>query len=267
MEREERKREQSPASFFFSQGQALVLAAEYFKDDRLNRDARGGVADKHRHRIHLALFGQLMASLEFLFKDFIARVVDLVPTFDDHLLKADWIKVDAARILSMRSAVTTAGSLLLHPTLGWQQPEEVNRRYKALFGVEPITAAEVHTLETLWILRHSVAHNAGFVSAYDAARAGVTELADKVADIDQKYVSDSFDFLCKIAQRVADNVGHQVVMRWLATRKALGPDYIRDKDTYCALKLLATYVASRAKDLPTITKGPYTSDFNKVRPA
>lgn len=262
--REELKRKLSPASFFFSQGQAMVLAASYFDKPRLAAKVRPGVAKKHRHRIHLALFGQLMASLEFLLKDFVAKVIDAVPTFDEALLKADWLRVDTARILSMRSAVTTAGSLLMHPTVGWQQPDMVNRRYKELFSSQPILPSEVQELERLWVLRHSVAHNAGFVSAYDAARAGFPHIADKVADINEDFVRETFDFLAEIANRVAEGVGDTVLCRWLATRKALGPNYSRDKGTYTSLKLLSTYIPSRAQDLPKITKGPYSKDFARV---
>jgi hypothetical protein len=264
IEREELKRNLSPASFFFSQGQAMVLAASYFDRPRLAASVRAGVAKKHRHRIHLALFGQLMASLEFLLKDFVAKVIDAVPTFDEALLKADWLKVDTGRILSMRSAVTTAGSLLLHPTVGWQQPEMVNRRYKDLFASQPILPAEVQELERLWVLRHSVAHNAGFVSAYDAARAGYPQVADKVADINEELIDETFDFLTEIARRVAEGVGDTILCRWLATKKALGANYRRDKETYTSLKLLSTFVPSRARDLPKITKSPYTKDFARL---
>lgn len=263
--REEMKREQSPASFFFSQGQALILAGAYFCDNRLDSSSRGGVAAKHRHRIRLALFGQLMASLEFLLKDFVAKVVDAVPTFDESLLKADWLRVDAVRILSMRSAATTAGALLLHPTMGWQNPEQVNKRYSALFGAGPIDSQEIPDLEKLWVLRHSVAHNAGFVTAYDAARAGMPDLAASVADIDQQFLEESFDVLCQIARRTAEKVGDVVLLRWLKTRKAAGPDYTRDKDVYRTLKLLGTYVSSRAQDLPKVGKGMYTRDFSRAK--
>ena len=262
--REERKRKLSPSSFFFSQAQAIALAASYFDRSRLSCRVRPGVAKKHTHRIHLALFGQLMASLEFLLKDFVARVIDVIPTFDEALIRAEWLRVDTARILSMRSTVTTAGALLLHPTVGWQQPEIANRRYKELFSSQPILADEVQELDRLWILRHSVAHNAGFVSAYDAARAGFPHIADKVADIDEEFILETFKFLVDIAERVAQGVGDTVLCRWLASRKTLGPNYIRDKEIYTALKLLSTFVDSRAQDLPRITKGPYTMDFARV---
>jgi hypothetical protein len=262
--REETKREQSPSSFFFSQGQALKLAAGYFADDRLTQTARGGVATKHRHRIHLALFGQMMAALEFLFKDFIASVVDLIPTFDDKLVEAKWIEVDAKRILSFRSAASTPGALLLHPTQGWHDPESVNRRYSNIFQRAPITTAEIPDLERLWILRHSVAHNAGFVTTYDSVRMGLPGLGESVVDLDAEFIGQTFDFLCVIAERVAIDVGGSVVNAWLRGRTEAGKDYNRDRNIYQALKLLATYVPSRAQALPTFTKGAYTEDFTKA---
>ncbi|MFQ5891082.1 MAG: hypothetical protein ACE5JR_13730 [Gemmatimonadota bacterium] len=259
--REERKREGSPSSFFYSQGKALVLAARYFRNDRLVPTARGGVAYKHRHRIHLALFGQMMAALEFLFKDFVASVVDLVPTFDDAILQAKWLDVDAKQVLSLRSASSTAGSVLLHGTLGWHDAETVNKRYSALFQKAPIENSEIPDLDRLWLLRHSVAHNAGFVTAYDAVRGGMPHLADAVADVDGTFLSDSFDFLCGIAGRVAEVVGDAVVLMWLKSRVPAGKNYQRDKATYKQLKLLATFAKSRTAELPSITKGRYSKDW------
>jgi len=249
IKREEGKRELSPSSFFFSQGKALVLAAEYFTGDRLEGRARGGVARKHRHRIHLALFGQMMAALEFLLKDFVASVVDLVPTFDGALLQAKWVEVDAKRILSLRSASSTAGSVLLHSTLGWYDSETINKRYAALFQHSPIETAEVPTLDRLWLLRHSVAHNAGFVTAYDSVRGGMPDLAESVADIDEEYLAQAFEFLCQIARRVAEGVGDAVVVAWLKSRVPAGEDYVRDRATYRKLKLLATFIESQRRQV------------------
>jgi hypothetical protein len=262
--REERKRESSPSSFFYSQGQALVLAARYFRDDRLVPGARGGVARKHQHRIHLALFGQMMAALEFLFKDFVASVIELAPTFDESLLLAKWLDVDARRVLALRSASSTAGSVLLHGTLGWHDSETVNKRYSALFQRAPIENTEIPDLDRLWLLRHSVAHNAGFVTAYDAVRGGMPVLADGVAAIDEDFVAESFEFLTGIARRVAESVGDAVVLAWLKSRVDAGKNYQRDKATYKQLKLLASFVDSRAQELPTITKGMYSADWGRA---
>lgn len=266
LQREEEKRWYSPASFFFSQGQALVLAASYFRNDRLTPQARGGVARKHRHRVHLALFGQLLASLEYLFKDFIAQVVDVVDIYDEQIKKADWITVDAGHILSVRTARGTPGAMLLHPTMGWQNPKNVNARYSRLFEFSPIHASEIETLEQLWVLRHSVAHNAGFVTSHDAARAGMPHLSNEVAAIDDEFIREAFYFLCEIASRVAESVGDTVLIAWLKSRVDAGKDYKRDKQTYSLLKWLATYVDSRAQAIPRVLKGQYSDDWARANP-
>lgn len=264
--REEDKRGRSPCSFFYSQGHELVLAAQYFDNTRLTPAARGGVALKHRHRIHLALFGQLMASLEYLLKDFVAQVIDNVNIYDHKIQKANWIKIDSERILNSRAIKTSAGAMLLHSTMGWHEPQSVIDRYSNLFEVSPIDTSEIGTLERLWILRHSVAHNAGLVIGADAARGGMPHLSGNVADINEEFISDTFDFLCQIARRMAVQVGARVIQDWLRTRVASGADYQRDKETYKALKLLATFVDSRITDLPTPKKGEYTAAFAAANP-
>lgn len=255
--RDERKRLASPSSFFYSQGRALVTAASYFSDDRLAVSSHGAVAAKHRHRIHLALYGQLLASFEYMLKDFVARVVDTTPSYDNAIRASKWIEVDASRVLSLRMAATTPGALLIHPTQGWHFPEEVNRRFSALFQSAPIENAEVLPLERLWVLRHSVAHNAGFVIAPDAARLGAPSLKEKVAAIDAEFIEKSLEFLSQIARRLAEQVGGKVLADWLSSRIDLGSDYERDKEIFSRLKLLATFVNSRPKDLPVPTRAQY----------
>ena len=264
LKREEHKRWYSPASFFYSQGRALVLSSGYFADERLVERSRGGVARKHRHRIHLALFGQLMASLEYLFKDFIAQVVDLVPLYDDQIQKAEWISVDARHILSARTTRASPGGMLLHPTMGWQTADSVNQRYKNLFKFEPVAADEVKTLDQLWVLRHSVAHNAGLVTSHDAARSDMPHLSGEVASIDDAFLKDAFEFLCIIASRLAEKVGDRVVQQWLKSKRSSGKDYKRDKLLYTYLRWIATYVGSRSKDLPKVGKGLYSEDWNRA---
>jgi hypothetical protein len=107
----------------------------------------------------------------------------------------------------------------------------------------------VDTLDRLWILRHSVAHNAGFVTARDAARAGVASLSNAVVDIDAAFINETFDFLCAISKRVAEGVGDRVLLEWLRSKKEAGKNWKRDKQTFIWLKFLATYVASRTEDL------------------
>ncbi|MEM7561359.1 MAG: hypothetical protein AAF394_19715, partial [Planctomycetota bacterium] len=92
--RDELKRQRSPGSFFYSQGWGQVLAAGYFTNERLAESARGGIALKHRHRIHLALFGQLMASFEYFLKDFVAKAVDATTNLDEKIRKEKWLEID-----------------------------------------------------------------------------------------------------------------------------------------------------------------------------
>jgi hypothetical protein len=264
--RDEQKRIASPCSFFFSQGQSLVLAAKYFSDDKLTDQAKRGVATKHRHRISLAMYGQLLASFEYMLKDFIARVLDSVTSYDDEIRKAKWIEVDTSRVLALRHGAATPGALLIHPTLGWHYPEEVNRRFAALFQASPIDTAEIETLEKLWVLRHSVAHNAGYVIAVDASRLGSAVLREKVADIDPEFVEQTFDFLSIIADRLATVVGGKILSRWLRERRDLGPDFNRDEVTYRSLKALATYVKSRPKALPNAGAVAYRHDIAALGP-
>ncbi len=265
--RDEEKRLESPCSFFFSQGQALVLAAKYFSDNRLTSQARHGVASKHRHRISLAIYGQLLASFEYMLKDFVARVLDAVTTYDEQVRAAKWIEVDTSRVLALRQASTTSGSLLIHPTMGWHAPEDVNKRFASLFQASPIEGTEIPDLERLWVLRHSVAHNAGYVIAYDSARLGAPQLKEKVVAIDPEFVESTFEFLSVIAARLAAVVGQKILTQWLQGRVAAGADYDRDEATYRRLKGLASYVRSRPTALGNFGAVAYRHDIAALTPA
>ncbi len=262
--REEAKRKESPCSFFFSQGQSLVLAAGYFVDERLAENARGGVALKHRHRMHLALFGQLMASFEYLLKDFVAKAIDLTGVFDSKIQKAKWIEVDAAKVLAYRLAATTPGAMLVHSTLGWHTPSTVNMRYQELFLRSPIPNDEISTLERLWVLRHTVAHNAGFVIHHDAYRIGAAALSEHVVNIDEVFIRETFEFLRPIAERIATDIGDAVLLEWLRTVVDNGADFTRDSATYIGLKKLATMAAARTQDVPIPIEANYLADFARA---
>lgn len=262
--RDEVKRKESPASYFFSQGKALVLASQYFNDERLADHARGGVAIKHRHKIHLALFGQLMASFEYLLKDFIAKIIDATDILDEKIRKAKWIEIDSERILASRYVASTPGSVLLHPTLGWHYPEQVNQRYTELFQHQVIASAEIATVNRLWVLRHTVAHNAGYLTHHDASRIGAAHLAEKTVQIDSDFISAAFWSLCPISQRIATAVGDKVLVQWLTSVAASNDTYERDKEQYAVLKKLATYVDSRPTDLPEPTESDFHVDIGRL---
>jgi len=265
LRREEQTREASPASFFFSQGQALVLAAKYFTDARLVKGARGGVARKHRHRMQLALYGQLLASLEYLFKDFIAALLTRFqlstsgsgPPGGSPSTQTEFSPVALPLPVQARCS-------FIRRLDGTSPRPLINERYKHLFQREPVEASEVGPLKRLWILRHSVAHNAGFITDYDSVRGDFPALSRRVADLQPVHLDDSFEFLCRIARRVADTVGDRIVVDWLKTRVPQGKSYVRDRVTYKTLKLLATFVNSRAQDLPSITKGSCTDDYTRA---
>lgn len=160
--RDERKRKVSPPSFFFAQTQALWLAGGYFTNDRLVVSSHGAVADKHRNRIRSALFGQVMACFEFCIKDFIAQVIDASDVFDEGVNSCKWIEVDKSRILAARDSSSSVGAMLIHPLLGWYETDELNQRFEHLFQHRLLDKDEAQTLQRLWIIRHSVAHNGGF---------------------------------------------------------------------------------------------------------
>lgn len=262
--RDEAKRKDSPCSFFWSQGQSLSLAADYFGDDRLAESARGGIALKHRHRIHLALFGQLMASFEYFLKDFVAKAIDLTAILDARVQKAKWIEVDASRVLANRLSATTPGAMLIHSTLGWHSPTTVNSRYQELFCRNPISNDEMSTLERLWVVRHTVAHNAGFVIHYDAVRIGSADLAESVANIDSYFIWAAFQFLRPIAARIANEIGDALLLEWLRSVVPNGPDFARDSATYIGLKKLSTIVESRTREVPIPGETEYETDFARA---
>jgi len=262
--RDEKKRERSPSSFFFCQARSLQLASQYFRDDRLVSTARGGVARKHRHRTNLALFGQLMASFEYLLKDFIATTIDLTDVFDHQVMKADWLQLEVGRVLAQREAKSTVGALLIHPTLGWHSPKVVNDRYQDLFSFQPVAGDEVSTLNSLWLIRHSVAHNAGFMTSHDAFRLGTGDLSEKVMDIDTRFFRGTTEFLVQIAERIAENVGETALREWIRKRSTAKPDFTRDKATYERLKWLGVCLKSRVKDLPDFGDEDYSADWRRT---
>lgn len=259
--RENTKRQSSPASFFCSHGQTLCLAAGYFRDDRLSEAARGGVASKHRHKNQLAIYGQLMAAFEYMLKDFVAKVIDATSAFDDKVKAQDWLSVTTDRVLVQRVVQASIGATLVHPTLGWHTPDVVNQRFKAVFNTQPILGTEIRTLNILWIIRHSVAHNAGFVTAHDAARINLPALAERIVKIDEEYIQEAYEFLKVIAQRVASGTGTAVLRQWLQTVKPYGSDFARDQPTYVRLKHLASCVVPRTHELPVVGEPDYNADW------
>lgn len=259
IKRDEDKRLRSPPSFFFAQTQALSLAARYFNDGRLRPQTMRMVAAKHRHRIHGALFGQVMAAFEFCLKDYIAQLVDKSDMYDDRIQTSDWIAIDKSRVLARRDSTGGVGGILIHPLLGWHESDKVNERYKGLFD-HPIFGSreELLNMDRLWILRHSVAHNAGFVTAHDAYRLQAPRLSERAVRIDEEFLRQAIDFLRAVVRRMGDPIGTAVLRKWFATR-AVGV-WEQDQDVYTALKLVTTVRQARTDPLPKITEAMYARD-------
>lgn len=165
--RDEEKRRRSPPSSFYAQSQAILTAIRYFEP---LDSGYAGTAQKHRNRTRSALLVQLMAAFEFTMKDFIAQTIDATHVYDEAARGWDWLKIDVPTVMSTREGFTRLGAVLIHPLGGWQTPETMNSRYMQVYGRRPIAGVEVSQLRDLWIVRHSIAHNAGFVTEADARR-------------------------------------------------------------------------------------------------
>ena len=55
----------------------------------------------------------------------------------------------------------------------------MNSRFKDVFKREPIAADEIQKLRDLWIIRHSIADNGGFVTQADARRLRSPTLSER----------------------------------------------------------------------------------------
>lgn len=256
MARDDAKRSTSPPSFFFARARGLELAAGYFTDERVNGSQ--AVAGKHRQRVQSALFGQVMAAFEWCIKDFVAQTIDATDLLDDTVQDCKWIELDRSRILAQRETATSPGALLVHPTGGWHDGRKVNGRYTMLLQAAPIENSEMHTLDRLWLMRHSVAHNGGLVTHHDAYRMGEMGLAGKTVSIDAVYIAKAIETLGKMVSRLGGLVEAKLMERWMKERST--GEYGTDSSAYQKLKLLTTVVESRSADLPAIGAVEYATD-------
>lgn len=218
----------------------------------------GGAARKHKNRAWQALFVQLMAAFEFAMKDFIAQALDTTDIYDDEIQRWKWLELNISGILGSRDGSGRLGAMLIHPLLGWQQPRNLNARYQNVFGRCPVKNTEAPALESLWIVRHSVAHNGGIVIGSDARRLKAPHLANEQILIDLDYLEQTTWFLRDIVQRLETDVGPALLERWFSESSSGAWDV--DADVYVPLKLVTTFVKSRSKELPEITETAYTED-------
>lgn len=264
--RDEAKRLVSPPSFFFAQTQALLLSADYFKAERL-KSGYTAVARKHRNRIRSALFGQLMASFEFCIKDFVAQVIDSSDAFDDVVNECKWINIDKSHVLAQREGGGSVGAMLIHPLLGWTDTESVNERFEILFGRQLFDKTEAQHLQRLWILRHSVAHNGGFVTNHDSYRLQAPSLSEASIAMGMEFLTETSNFLRAIILKLEHGqpIGDRIVEQWFR-KKATGV-WMNDKVAYTRVRRVVTVVRKRIDPIPKFTKGMYSADRKRFASA
>lgn len=260
-QRDERKRQASPPSSFFAQSQAIRNTVDYFED---LHSGYPGTARKHQNRTRSALFVQLMASFEFAMKDFIAQTLDATHVCDDSATEWPWLQLDVPTVLSTREGFTRLGAALIHPLLGWQVPETMNSRYQDVYSRQPIAGDELTPLRDLWLVRHSIAHNGGFVTQPDARRLRSQTLADRQVLVDKAYLEEATTFLRGIVSRLETLVGPVLLEMWF--NSAAAGTWDRDEVEYSRIKLLTTYVQSRPRELPDIDEATYAADLATYGP-
>lgn len=204
-----------------------------------------------------------MASFEFAMKDFLAQTLDATHIYDDDAQQWGWLQLDVATVLGTREGLGRLGAVMIHPLQGWQTPETMNSRFKDVFDREPIAGDEIQPLRDLWIVRHSIAHNGGVVTAPDARRLRSPQLADKQVLIDLDYLEAAADLLRGIVQRLETVIGVALITRWF-NEGATG-SWDRDEDAYGPIKLLTTFVQSRPAELPQVDEAMYLADQANLR--
>ena len=178
--------------------------------------------------------------------------------------KCKWIDVDKSRILAQRDVAASVGALLIHPLLGWYETDELNQRFEALFQHQLLDKEEAHTLQRLWIIRHSVAHNGGFVTHHDAYRLQAPSLREGAMEMDIEFLNDTVAFLRSIVSKLEHGkpIADRVVGEWI-DKKATG-SWPEDKVAYRRVRSIVTVVPKRTQDLPTFTKGMYSADRERL---
>lgn len=135
----------------------------------------------------------------------------------------------------------------------------MNRRYKLLFGQEVfVSSAEIETINRLWILRHAVAHNAGFVTHHDSYRLRAPSLKERTIEITPEFLRHTRDSLAVTVRRQGDPIGQAVLSRWLKQRSS--GDFAQDSEAYRRIKSIATVVKQRTRDLPLLAAADYLAD-------
>lgn len=245
----------SPPSSFFAQSQAILLAVTYLEP---LHSGYPGAANKHKNRMRSSFLVQLMAAFEFTMKDFIAQTLDVTHIYDESASTWSWLQLNVSQVLSTRSGLGRLGGVLVHPLLGWQTPEVMNRRYQDVYEREPIASDELNTLGRLWVIRHSISHNGGVVSAADAARLRTPQLTDQQLLIDEQFLISATYFLREIVRRLSTVVGESILSRWF--REGATSTWQGDEETYIRIKQLVACEERRASAIGVAVEADYLRD-------
>ncbi len=207
-----------------------------------------------------------MASFEFCIMDYVAQVIDALDVFDDIVNQSKWIDIDKSRILAQRDVAGSVGAMLIHPLLGWHDTEELNQRFQALFQYQLLDKDEAQKLQRLWIIRHSVAHNGGFVTHHDAYRLQAPSLREAAIEMEVDFLRESGEFLHSIVFKLENGkpIGDRVLGEWLR-KKATGT-WPEDKVAYTRVRSIVTIVRQRTQDIPSVTKRIYTAERRRLTP-
>jgi hypothetical protein len=148
--------------------------------------------------------------------------------------------------------------------MGWHDTDEVNQRFQTLFERQIFEKEEAQRLQRLWIIRHSVAHNGGYVTHHDAYRLQAPTLREAAIAMDYAFLKETTDFLRGIVLKLEHDkpIADRVVGEWIR-RKATGswPD---DKVAYKRIRAIVTVVRKRTDDLPNVTKKIYSADRRRL---
>ena len=153
-------------AYRYSQALALLHPTDYGGGDLAGEDRRKALDQS------VVLDRPLTALVVFLS---VVALEDLIRGLGNRLASLNWLTADFPNIeeLGVRlrppSAARPAHARLDKP-FRYFDFAEVNARYRAVLGVEPIPVAEFARLHDLAIIRHTVAHHGSVISQIDVPR-------------------------------------------------------------------------------------------------
>ena len=157
-------------------------------------------------RLSACTLAGVMGHLETFERFFFAGLIELsrlVPTFGmnrycSKLSKKSGIEISLAVATSYRGQPAPIGQLLAESLGGWHDPKKVNDYLRRLVEspVDFFSDADIRDLRTLWQLRHSIVHTAGWITQPDS---------QKVAELQQfggRHILVEPRFIESVARRL-----------------------------------------------------------------